>query len=260
MQVVQQQQNQPNQTMSGLPFLNLGSAMVPAKPLGSKICRWVQNDGTVCGKAFSKLDSLRRHVNELHKGVRPFACNLCEKSYGRRDYLDRHMRVHDPDSQKKKSSTSMSGTSALEWGGHLLMGDGSTDGVGVGMDDDGTEPSPPKVIKKKRKDIPAEEKKICLWVLEDGTACGKTFTKFDSLKRHVSEAHKGVRPFSCNLCGKNYGRRDYLLRHLKSHNETDVAGMAATSPPQSGLGSSRLVASNSQVQVSRRVTWQGWST
>ncbi len=50
---------------------------------------------------------------------------------------------------------------------------------------------PKKVVKKKRKDIPAEEKKICLWVLEDGTACGKTFTKFDSLKRHVSEAHKG---------------------------------------------------------------------
>ena len=39
--------------------------------------------------------------------------------------------------------------------------------------------SPVRVIKKKRRDIPAEEKKICLWVLEDGTACGKTFTKFD---------------------------------------------------------------------------------
>ena len=83
-----------------------------------------------------------------------------------------------------------------------------------------------RIVKKKRKDIPAEEKvtkrnillaqsrnlelifqKICLWVLDDGTACGKTFTKFDSLKRHVSEAHKGVRPYACTLCGKNYGRR-----------------------------------------------------
>ena len=42
-----------------------------------------------------------------------------------------------------------------------------------------SEESPVRVIKKKRRDIPAEEKKICLWVLEDGTACGKTFTKFD---------------------------------------------------------------------------------
>ena len=100
LQVVQQS-SQSHQMISGLPFLNLGSAMVSTKPLGSKICRWVQNDGTVCGKAFSKLDSLRRHVNELHKGVRPFACNLCEKSYGRRDYLDRHLKVHDPENQAR---------------------------------------------------------------------------------------------------------------------------------------------------------------
>ena len=62
-------------------------------------------DNTMCGKAFSKLDSLRRHVNELHKGVRPFACNMCDKNYGRRDYLDRHLRTHDPENQKKKSVT-----------------------------------------------------------------------------------------------------------------------------------------------------------
>ena len=62
-------------------------------------------DNTMCGKAFSKLDSLRRHVNELHKGVRPFACNLCDKNYGRRDYLDRHLKTHDPENQKKKAVT-----------------------------------------------------------------------------------------------------------------------------------------------------------
>ena len=64
-------------------------------------------DNTMCGKAFSKLDSLRRHVNELHKGVRPFACNMCDKNYGRRDYLDRHLRTHDPENQKKKSAGHM---------------------------------------------------------------------------------------------------------------------------------------------------------
>ena len=87
-------------------------------------------------------------------------------------------------------------------------------------------PKNPDQIRKKRRDIPADEKKICLWVLDDGTACGKTFTKFDSLKRHVAESHKNVRPFCCTLCGKTYGRRDYLLRHLRSHNESDLANLA----------------------------------
>ena len=107
--------NQPS-----IPFLSLTNPLPQAhKPLGSKICRWVNNDGTVCGKAFSKLDSLRRHVNELHKGVRPFACNLCDKNYGRRDYLDRHIRTHDPDNQKKK-------TNNIDWGtsGILVTEDG----------------------------------------------------------------------------------------------------------------------------------------
>lgn len=59
-----------------------------------KTCRWVLDNGTLCGKTFSKFDSLRRHVQELHKGIRPYVCGLCEKSYGRRDYLDRHLKTH----------------------------------------------------------------------------------------------------------------------------------------------------------------------
>ena len=41
-------------------------------------------------------------MNELHKGVRPFACSVCDKNYGRRDYLDRHMKTHDPENQSKR--------------------------------------------------------------------------------------------------------------------------------------------------------------
>ena len=212
----------PSNSTSQLPFFTLnGSLPQASKPMGSKICRWVQNDGTVCGKAFSKLDSLRRHVNELHKGVRPFGCHICETSYGRRDYLDRHLLTHE----KKNKQES------LDLNDVLMAGD--------------EEPPPPKVPKKKRKDIPAEEKKICLWILEDSTACGKTFTKFDSLKRHVTEAHRGVRPYSCTLCGKTYGRRDYLLRHLKSHNDIEVSNLniaKVTNNPSTGVSNQTVSA------------------
>ena len=34
-----------------------------------KTCRWVLDNGTICGRSFSKFDSLRRHVQELHKGM-----------------------------------------------------------------------------------------------------------------------------------------------------------------------------------------------
>ena len=61
------------------------------------------------------------------------------------------------------------------------------------------------------------------------TSCGKTFTKMDSLKRHIAENHKGVRPFACSLCDKTYGRRDYLQRHLKSHNANYAVNLQSAS-------------------------------
>jgi len=36
----------------------------------------------------------------------------------------------------------------------------------------------------------------------------------------------GVRPFACTLCDKTYGRRDYLQRHLKSHNASYAVNLA----------------------------------
>ena len=46
-----------------------------------------------------------------------------------------------------------------------------------------------------------------------------------------------MRPFGCTLCGKSYGRRDYLLRHLRSHNEAELAQISAGGADASALAS-----------------------
>ena len=123
---------------------------------------------------------------------------------------------------------------------------------------------------KKGSSVPENEKKVCLWPTGNGTTCGKTFVKFDSLKRHLTEAHKGVRPFACKLCDKTYGRRDYLQRHLKSHNASYAtnltnpgggragahhnvgsvnAAVAAGAMPQLNFANSNVV-QGSRIQVS----------
>ena len=43
------QQTTTNNTLTSLPFFNLTTSMQPTKPLGSKICRWVQ----VCYTAYT---------------------------------------------------------------------------------------------------------------------------------------------------------------------------------------------------------------
>ena len=161
---------------------------------------------------------------------------MCDKNYGRRDYLDRHLKTHDPENQSKriKLTSNTAGKICLllqlflqtdrilvsllgipchcfrcrlltfiffpvaglvDWvvnsgqmkhNSSTILSGSTNNGISNAKDDsecktdDGDDSSPPvKIVKKKRRDIPAEEKKICLWVLEDGTACGKTFTKFD---------------------------------------------------------------------------------
>jgi hypothetical protein len=94
-----------------------------------KTCRWVLDNGTLCGKTFSKFDSLRRHVQELHKGVRPHICSLCEKSYGRRDYLDRHLKTHTAE--------------ALMIGDTLVGGHSGSCSVSVSVCDDDMDGNPP---------------------------------------------------------------------------------------------------------------------
>ncbi|XP_017285118.1 zinc finger protein 709 [Kryptolebias marmoratus] len=44
--------------------------------------------------------------------------------------------------------------------------------------------------------------------------CGKTFQNMETHKR----SHTGVRPFSCNVCGKSFPRDGALRRHKKIHN------------------------------------------
>lgn len=44
---------------------------------------------------------------------------------------------------------------------------------------------------------------------------------------YVFLLHLGVRPFQCTMCDKTYGRRDYLQRHLKSHNANFTANLSS---------------------------------
>ena len=47
--------------------------------------------------------------------------------------------------------------------------------------------------------------------------CGKSFGRQDNLKRHEKSHEKSNTSHICSICGQSFGRRDTLERHEKSH-------------------------------------------
>ena len=54
-----------------------------------------QHECYQCQKEFSTPSRLKRHISQVHEGVKAFHCEQCDKSFGLKDKLKRHMiNVH----------------------------------------------------------------------------------------------------------------------------------------------------------------------
>ena len=47
-------------------------------------------------------------------------------------------------------------------------------------------------------------------------SCGKQFGEKGNLKRHVKTVHENSKTFKCNSCGKRFGENGNLKRHIKT--------------------------------------------
>ena len=61
---------------------------------GEHIPKWVEQTCQVCEKSYKRKEHLLRHMQTSHSELRPFVCKVCAHTFSRKDRLLRHEKIH----------------------------------------------------------------------------------------------------------------------------------------------------------------------
>ena len=147
-----------------------------------------------CGKTFSSGKRLLGHLKICCDEQKPFVCSDCDKSFLRKNDLDRHSVVHTGEKPFVCNHCSKSYSQSTGLLRHMQKH----------YDDDG-----------ELKDDELKERLHC-------EECGKVFTRKSSLVAHMELERKrklkqSFKPYSCGECGKGYIKKTSLKIHMKIH-------------------------------------------
>ena len=181
-----------------------------------------------CGKAFRDNNTKNSH-ELIHTKSYQYFCSLCGKGFYQNHQLNYHMmKVHD-DSDEKPFQCSQCGKSYklnIDLSNHIHQTHrrkttkGGNPQKGYTQEEITKKPHQCEICKKRF----AKEDYFNLHMkIHSGEAkiecpiCQKTFTDAYYLKYHMRTIHSDARPFTCNVCKKDFKHKLALQRHMVVH-------------------------------------------
>ncbi|WAQ99972.1 GFI1B-like protein [Mya arenaria] len=186
-----------------------------------------------CLKQFSTPHGLEVHVRRSHSGKRPYACDICSKTFGHSVSLSQHRAVHTQEKsfQCQQCGKSFKRSSTLST--HLLI-------------HSDTRPYPCPYCGKRFHQKSDMKKHTYIHTGEKPykcSHCGKAFSQSSNLITHCRK-HSGFKPFTCAQCGRAFQRKVDMRRHAETQH-----GEAKITPP--GFPVPVPVSRDSVISVSR---------
>ncbi|XP_061750437.1 putative mediator of RNA polymerase II transcription subunit 26 [Nerophis ophidion] len=165
------------------------------RPFSCRICRkdfpdarglrrhsWVHADHRIhvcqqCGKGFVYSYGLTKHLQMVHRKIKPFVCQICDKAFFTKNDVEDHIRIHTGEKPFQCHLCGKRFVKNLELKMHVKWHNG-------------------------------EKRHWCPY-------CGKGFFDYNNLKRH-KYIHTGEKPKSCPHCPKHFKQSSHLKKHIRT--------------------------------------------